>query len=445
MDVFEYGFSVGQVSGIIAGLISVGTHLACLQRQSQTDLAVHLVVPIFLACIFIALLKDRTYKAATWTAISRVVQRSHLPDILGADGGVFGRSIAWHIRVIGISSAGVTILLFPVVGFLTPVPLYDVTRLSRNTKTVSFQYVPDTSYFGQGTPLRTGDSIKRVCDKSDFFADCPDSSLDTGETPDTRPGHINVNSTIPDSTLAPYLSTAFPPTVASITDIQYRNWYEGRWQHVDNGAVRQIGSPRPLGSMTTANGVQLVEGLVVDADEGIVCFRNHTAPTGVKLGARWDEDLLCVEPVTRCSRANFTLHFSISIETYLNRTDGFLVDEGAFAKLSTGPPAGPQWNHGDDWQIVGSSPDLQSRADIAGWWNARFTADSLLVDDKMRADNTYRTGFSNYSTYASTRSITITKIDGNYLDNNWAKNAANNQHAFTNYSGIIRCLILTTC
>lgn len=280
--------------------------------------------------------------------------------------------------------------------------------------------------------------MTRACQHGDLWGDCPGSTFSDEAIRNQYPGHIVVNTTVPDATLQPYDLPSSPETVSDPFDIQYRNWYEGRWKYLDNGESREAGFPRPLSSFVLSEGYHFVEGLVIDSTNGGLGIRNHTMPTGLTLGAEWEEDLLWIEPVTACSDTKLSLHFSISTEYFSEKTDGYIRDDGGFSELSNFP-SGPRWDDNDNnennWRVIGQTPDLQGRADVAAWWNNRFVADQL-GKESSEPGQTYSEGLSNYAKLVSPSSIVISEMDGSFLNNNFFdSNSSSNRRNFTAYGG----------
>lgn len=270
-DILRIGPSVSEVASFIAGGISLRKSLARgTQRRERLTLlrpSVHLTLPIAFAGLLLSFVHQREYNAATWSAIGRQVQKSALPTMLLSDGGI-SLVLAPGVFTRCLLSIFVTTLL-PIAGFLTPLPLTDDVRPSRREEDIDFQYVPGTSelmtwklserlslssYYGQRTLQRASAEITRACDHSTLWGDCPNSIFDDEQIRHQYPGHIVVNTTIPDITGQPYIHPPASQTVAGPFDIQYRNWYEGNWAYLDNNASRKAGFPRPLSSFALSEG-----------------------------------------------------------------------------------------------------------------------------------------------------------------------------------------------
>jgi hypothetical protein len=106
-----------------------------------------------------------------------------------------------------------------------------------------------------------------------------------------------------------------------------------------------------------------IEGLVVNLGEGGIGFRNHTVPDPTEYGSSWTEDLLFIQPETKCVTMNLTLDFTFANLSKLKSeaySDLVLTDRGGFANIS---PTRPQVQYASSQ----ADPDLESRAYAAAW------------------------------------------------------------------------------
>lgn len=216
-------------------------------------------------------------------------------------------------------------------------------------------------------------------------------------------------------------------------DIQYRNFYEESNIYIDNAEINIRGMIQPLEIFLLDDQYRIIEGLVVNAIDGGIGFRNHTAPVGLELGAEWKEDLLWITPETACTSVNLTLHFSISKDHFYATDNGYMTDDGGFANLDPSVPL-PRWdglNH--EWQdVFGDTPDLQQRSYTLTWWNNQFTARVLNISSSS-VGKRYTNEFSNYAELASPSSITISEVNGWYLNSVYSRNDTASAKNFTAY------------
>jgi hypothetical protein len=90
---------------------------------------------------------------------------------------------------------------------------------------------------------------------------------------------------------------------------------------------------RNLATFTINDAVEPVEGLIVDTKQGGIGFRNHSAPMPNKLGYRWSEDLLWVQPETRCVDTNLSYSFTLSKDSLNTIGESHLTDLGGFVNV----------------------------------------------------------------------------------------------------------------
>ena len=205
-------------------------------------------------------------------------------------------------------------------------------------------------------------------------------------------------------------------TIASPMDIQFRNYYEESTKYVDDGQPRIRGFLQPFDTFLLDDRYKVVEGLLVDPVNGGTGLRNHTIPTGIDLGAEWEENILWITPETACTSVNYSLHFSIAGNAFKDFAYGYLTDDGGFATLDSEVPL-PRWDGPDDsWQdVFDESPDLMRRSYILSWWNNRLTAKMLNISSSHIGAR-YDGQFANYAKYLGVGSIAIGDVDGNFLN-----------------------------
>jgi hypothetical protein len=237
-----------------------------------------------------------------------------------------------------------------------------------------------------------------------------------------------INSTIPANLTGIFSSATSDDgnTLSGAFDIQYRTWsvstdkINGR---VDAGSPYATGSYRAIDSLILHNKTETVEGVVVDTVRGGVGYRNHTVPTGLQYGGKWNEDLTWVEPVTSCVDTNLTFRFSLG-NRETNMTSISLVDNGGFVDLAHENPYSGLWN---DTQ----NPDLQARAHRAAWISNNLTAVFYNVNypGNTGARNTSKGAefpLDTSGTYSpDLNSIKLGAIDGGYLGLDLSPNSGN--------------------
>jgi hypothetical protein len=294
-----------------------------------------------------------------------MVQSSLWPTLLSSDStakhGV-QRAVAFLDLLLPIA-----VFLIAVAGVVTPLGLSQpITPGSTVVRT--FQYVPDTSPIGFGTPPRRSDlGFSRVCGDFGPVA-CPGTNVDVIYNPDA----VNINDTfsiphgydtrIPQNVSDFFSSGTINSTISNSFDIQWRQYSLEYGPGKINGSVFVVGSYRQLQTMILDNRQEVIEGLVVDTITGGVGLRNHTVPIDVPYGATWSEDLLFLEPETQCVNTNLTFDFSISSQSGATFQDLVLTDRGGFSNLTLVYPE-------PDLSDPQSNPDLWGRAYKGAWMN----------------------------------------------------------------------------
>jgi len=203
----------------------------------------------------------------------------------------------------------------------------------------------------------------------------------------------------------------------------------------------------------------MVEGAIVDPNNGGIGFRNHTIPVGLQLGATWQEDILWIQPETVCTANNYSIHFPYGT-THLNEvfpsvdtgidtnalTDRYLQDDGAFAHRDWSIPS-PDWSitgPNSLWNITGPVPDLGQRSFLGAWWDNHFTAGAMNIssNSNLQVGMQYNQHLTNYTSIIDPFQITISNIDGAFLDQAWAYNVwkfvtANLDRFFPGFSNLV--------
>ncbi|OBR09521.1 hypothetical protein CH63R_08286 [Colletotrichum higginsianum IMI 349063] len=356
--------TVGYVAGFIAAAIVVA-QIWC---------------PTAIALILAGLLQD-TETAATWNIASRVIQRTWWPTILQSDSVLTHGArlkislISWSVPIIGV--------LIAITGVVTPLGLYEELD-TLDSRVGSFAYLRDTGSFGAGTSERGLHNFSRACSWGHGFTAGPAPCPYSGNSVLVTGSNGTFNFTMPggySSKIAPIVREIFSSgtkgrtTVSNFFDIEWRQITTRPDRIVDNGTEVAVGAYRQLESHIMDPSVKVVEGLVVDAENGGIGLRNHTAPTNVEQGATWFEDLLFIEPIASCVNTNLTLDFEITMNSTVSNVgiDKLrLTDRGGFVNINQ---TYPTYDH-DNAQ---SNPDLRARAYKAAFLNNAWTMMYLNV------------------------------------------------------------------
>lgn len=345
--------------------------------------------------------------ASTWSTAAKTLQGTLWPMILRSD-SARTKSVARRVNVASITLT-VAIVLQLAVHIVTPLPLVQQIQPRDDSSTVSFKYAPDLTFFGQGTAPRPSQPLGRTCGTS-AFTDCT-----------------------PSNELFDKLSSgSVGTTVAGPKDIQFRNMFFYQNQSSNNEQI-VVGLTLPMQNLLLNTNFTIVEGLIVDPNNGGVGFRNHTIPIGLQLGATWQEDILWIQPETVCTANNFSIHFPFG-NSHVNEffpvlntgtspnsaSNSYLQDDGAFVYRNWSIPS-PRWDiYGPDslWNITGPIPDLAQRSFLGAWWDNFFTAAALNIsaNSTTRVGTRYGQHFTNYTIVVNPFAITISNIDGAIFD-----------------------------
>jgi hypothetical protein len=291
-----------------------------------------------------------------------------------------------------------------VTAVITPLGLYDAV-VSRKPQSVSFSYAQDMTPFGYGTLPRNDMGFNRICGRG--FVSCPGSNFSVIRT--VSPDNLTIDTEWPDGYYTNIsLETqnlwasgldAMENSVSSMFDIQWRS-YEIRQQNLssirpdrfnysfssagmyyDNGSPYVVGGYRPVQTLLSSNGFEIIEGLVVDLARGGIGFRNHTIPSQSSHGAMWTEDILFIVPETSCVDNNLTVDYDLKEDAslYSLGPGGILrlTDHGGFANLnSTVDVEGMRMNSSQD------TVRLHDRALAAAWYSNSFTMLYMNLTDQ---------------------------------------------------------------
>ncbi|KAG7287153.1 hypothetical protein NEMBOFW57_006658 [Staphylotrichum longicolle] len=343
--------SVGEVSGLIAAGVFV----------LQTLLAL-----IFPAALVGFVGEENT--AVTWSVLGRALQSSPWPSVLQTDAaarhGVLRRVSN------GLLLQTAIVLLVSVAAIVTPLGLYQAVEPG-GQQLEAFQFLRDDSSFGFGTPDRMAGPFSRSCGNNP----CPGSWKNETCVQQGLLERCTVayGRVIPDDwrTTLRKGASAVGRSVSSIFDVQWRSQVNATDGLGSLGWYLKSGY-RQMGILILDPTIQLVDGLIVDAQNGGIGFRNHTVPLPVhEYGSIWSEDILFVEPEAQCVDLNVTFDFELP-----QRNDGrlsagnlTLTDRGGFSKLSR---TSPNLTISDEGNGQGAI-DLKDRAYKAAWANNFLT------------------------------------------------------------------------
>ena len=348
--------SVGAASGLIAIAIAL----------------LQFVVPNALTVILVSILSQE-HSAVTWSVVSRSLSNSVWPTVLGSDTAT-SRGVPTRINFVTWTKP-LSLALIAVAAVMTPIGLYEDLVPSDDSQLVNFVAVADTGTMGSGTPPRSDLGFSRQCG---YFGhmQCPattvviETSSNVNWTNFTVEGNMPYDHRIPKVLAELYQSGLREQarSVSSYFDIQARQYRTSSEQGDVMNETYLVDSFRPLGSMIMDDSMSLIDGLIVDMSRGGIGFRKHTAPTGLRYGAEWDEDILFIEPETVCVDMNLTYEVQVPTSSVYNPVS-YLVDEGGWAHMNITSPFLDPWFEDLQTELLSNGdPSLHARAYRAGWW-----------------------------------------------------------------------------
>ncbi|KAG0637145.1 hypothetical protein HOY80DRAFT_908241, partial [Tuber brumale] len=391
--------TVGQVSGMINLCVTI----------------VQLTLPLLSVLILVAFLENEN-SAVTWSVVARVLQASMWPSILSTD---WAANRGVRKRVIFITTIStIAVIILAIAAVVTPLGLSEEVAPSFSKPAV-FQYLKDTSTFGQGTQSRSGYVFSRcafrrlgVCGRvlagDSFFSNTSGLYQDSDAS-------IGTNILQNITKIFTSATSGSGNLISGPFDVQHRVFSNPK--HPDttkasNGTSRNqpnvytSGVAATLRSVILDDDFVLVEGLIVDAKNGGVGFRNHSAPMNLRYGGTWEESLLWLEPVSQCVDNNLTIDFYI-ILSETERGVPRVTDRGGWVNL---PP------HQPNFTLIDSQLDPQLWQRISGeaWATNSITADRLnATRDMMSLGNSYTMEYNYLRISYGTTGIHIEDIDTN--------------------------------
>ena len=353
--------------------------------------------PTVLTYILAAILREKE-TAATWSVSSRSLLSSYWPTFLRSDSSnLTGPGVRKGVLAATLASPIIAILV-AIAGVVTPLGLYDALEPNGKPIAPEFAYAVDTGVHGLATGPRLNHTFTRLCGGFRFASPAPFPCPGAADPVVMSSGGGWLNTTEPfgiqtraSDDVAKVFSSGTEgarTTISNFFDIEWRQltWVrqiprQGNNYTYDNGTSYSVGRFQQIDSSILDSRYKVVEGLVVDAREGGLGFRNHTIPTGLPYGGRWKEDLLFIEPETECVDTNLTIDWTITTEPRnFNATKGegigirdlFLTDRGGFARAVLEYPT-------FDRDISQKDPSLRTRAYKGAWLSNMLTAVALNI------------------------------------------------------------------
>lgn len=297
--------------------------------------------------------------------------------------------------------------LVAIAGVITPLGLYDeLTTIS--PQVANFVYAPDASAYRLATVPRGNHTFTRLCGGLELMAPIPCPGSTQPYIVSSGGGWVNTSypqglkTKLPQDVMDAFSSgtKGVHTTISNFFDIEWRQLTWAIFQptstdpvYDSNGTMFSSGRYQQIDSSILDDTYKVVEGLVVDARDGGLGFRNHTIPVGFPHGAEWQEDLLFMEPQTECVNTNLTIDFKIGLTaenksamaTGLGILDYVLTDRGGFANIVLKYP-----ENNYDRDLSQEFPNLRARAYKGAWMSNIYTALVLNLTNTRNSPNRSR-------------------------------------------------------
>ncbi len=220
---------------------------------------------------------------------------------------------------------------------LSPVGLGEAV-LSGHLINATFAYASDPSVFKEATFERDAYALSRSCYLGS--RPCPGVSPNAYRDAGEILGRVFA-TVVPNNITECFGSgTSHSDNLCSGSlDIQFRQFVAETSFTKDGLPYRNVtGYYNYIGHLVLESGYHVREGVIIDAINGGLGFRNHTAPASPQAtdGATWEEDLLWMEPLTTCLGTNWTFYsrpqlapFTISHQHYVQDQSWFEYEDHA--------------------------------------------------------------------------------------------------------------------
>ena len=254
----------------ISGLITVA--IALLQILLPNALTVVLVAQLF-----------QEHNAVTWSGLSHSLPNSIWPILLRSD-STTSRGVPSKINLVAWNKL-VVLALIAVAAVRSPIGLYKDLVLSDDTELVTYEEVVHTGSLGTGTPPRSDTGFSRACGGVTIMQ-CPGTTTVIDMTMDGDWINSTVETDMPYGPRIPKVLAElyqndlrdYPPSVSSYFGVQARQYQFRNEQGEEANASYLVDLFRPVSSLVMDESVVLVDGLIVDLDQGAIGFRKHTFP-----------------------------------------------------------------------------------------------------------------------------------------------------------------------
>ncbi|KAH8707143.1 hypothetical protein GQ44DRAFT_763740 [Phaeosphaeriaceae sp. PMI808] len=359
------GLSIGTVAGIIAAGVFVGTFSGLPESRS---------------------------------VVGRTLHSSHWPQILNTDSAA-SHGVKGSVRLAAVGQL-LFLLLVTVASVVTPLGLYEAIIPLEGLKEEVFGYARGKSAVDIGNDFGFSRTCwiyrPKACPWSETIIN--ESFSNTTYTADLPDGY---DVRIPQNITAIYSAglARLPKTVSGVFDIQWRTYKKVlKTKLQKEGQSYLVGDYRQLSQMVLNNAWEAIAGLIVNMKTGGIGFRNHTTPVPLPYGGIWSEDLLFIEPETKCVDLNITLDFKIP---YSNDESAAVVnltitDHGGFSNFNKDiPSCNVSSLRTHDYNKTWASPNLSDRAYLAAWLTNVYAMFYMNITNPKNKDYPQRFSYVN--------------------------------------------------
>ncbi|KAM7209917.1 hypothetical protein V8F06_014699 [Rhypophila decipiens] len=337
---------------------------------------VRITIPILQGVVLLGTVGIKN-TAATWTVLPKIVYSSYLPQILQTDSSAgYADGVSAQVTAIVYISLFTTIML-GAAQILSPVGLGEAVDSGRLVN-ATFAYAPDPSVFRDAKFDRILCALSRSCGGGS--KPCPVmGQLCLVEAFDRAPWTFQFHQFAAE--------TSFTK---------------------DNMAYKSVtGSYQYIGPLVLEPGYHVREGVIINANDGGLGFRNHTVPLDPPMidGASWEEDIMWMEPQT----TSRSIH--VSPQNYVQ--DGGWFEYEDHTEKYNQPPTNAYGTYRFDERLMDAASTFDQK--LREVYNAR-ASQSRIRNISYGDHNSPRTDLMEFWTYGMESMAGYIFIEPDYYD-----------------------------